>query len=324
MMRLGKLDNDELERLVLSKYKRTRPESCSAPGVGQDCAVLDLAGDLAVLSCDPITSAGIEQLGRLTVHVCCNDAAAAGAEPVGLLVTLLAPPYAKPEEIGRIADDLAEAAAQAGVDILGGHTEVTNSVTRFVTCTSVIARAARDSALTGIRLGDDLVMTKWAGLEGTAILASDYAARFSDLPSSLLDEARELADLLSVVPESRVALQHGATAMHDVTEGGILGAAWEMAYVGRCGVRLNLSAIPVLPCTRAICDALKIDPLRLVSSGSMLIACTDGSALVSALAAAGISAACIGRAEGEGLTDAFGTPIAPPEADEIYRLSLVE
>ena len=115
-----------------------------------------------------------------------------------------------------------------------------------------------------------------------------------------------------------------ASAMHDVTEGGILGAAWEMAYVGRCGVRLNLSAIPVLPCTRAICDALKIDPLRLVSSGSMLIACTDGSALVSALAAAGISAACIGRAEGEGLTDAFGTPIAPPEADEIYRLSLVE
>jgi len=120
MMRLGKLDNDELERLVLGKFPRTRPESLHGPRVGEDCAWLDLADDLAVFSCDPITSASAAHLGRLSVHVNCNDAAAAGAEPVGLLVTLLAPPTATPELIGQIADDLAAAARLAGVDVIGG------------------------------------------------------------------------------------------------------------------------------------------------------------------------------------------------------------
>ena len=324
-MRLGKLDNDELERLVLNKFKRTRPESFCAPGIGQDCASLDLAGDLAILSCDPITSAGITHLGRLTVHVSCNDAAAAGAEPVGLLVTLLAPPDAVADEIGRIADDLAAAAQVAGVDILGGHTEVTDSVTRFVTCASVIARAPKEGGMSGIRPGDDLVMSKWAGLEGTSIIAGDYAELLSGLPGELIPQALALSDQLSVVPESRIALKNGATAMHDVTEGGILGAAWEMAYVGNCGIRLNVNQIPILPVTRAFCDALALDPLRLISSGSMLVSCADGDALVSALSDAGIPAACIGRAcDTPGLTTANGTPIDPPGADEIYRLSLVE
>ena len=79
MLRLGKLDNDDLDRLVLKKFRRVRPESLSSPTIGQDCAVVDLNGDLLVLSCDPITSASVAHLGRLTVHVSCNDAAAAGA-----------------------------------------------------------------------------------------------------------------------------------------------------------------------------------------------------------------------------------------------------
>ncbi len=320
-MRLGKLDNDQLERLVLQKFKRTRPESACSPGVGQDCAALDLGGDLAILSCDPITSAGPSHLGRLTVHVSCNDAAAAGAEPVGLLVTLLAPPEATEEDISGIADDLAAAASDAGVDILGGHTEVTDSVTRFVTCATVIARQQKNRALKGLSAGDHIVMTKWAGLEGTSILAEDFVDRLGALPSALLERARLLNKTLSVVPESRIAMTCGATAMHDVTEGGVLGAAWEMAYVGGCGIRLDVSAIPVLPETAAICTALHLDPLRLIGSGSLLVACTNGDALVEALAAAGIQSVCIGIVEGTGLTDISGAPIDPPGADEIYRLS---
>lgn len=323
-MRLGKLDNDDLERLILNKLPHTRSESLCAPGVGQDCATLDLSGDLVVLSCDPITSAGIEHLGRLTVHVSCNDAAAAGAEPVGLLVTLLAPPDAVETELARIADDLAAASAEAGVDILGGHTEVTDSVTRIVTCTTVVARQPKGRSLTGMRAGNDIVMTKYAGLEGTTILAADYAERLCALSAQELCEAHALREQLSVVPESRIAMRCGATAMHDVTEGGILGAAWEMAYVAGCGIRLDVDHIPVLPVTRTMCSILGLDPLRLISSGSMLIACADGGALVNALTLAGIHAACIGKAEGSGLFTLQGAPIDPPGADEIYRLWLAQ
>ena len=243
MLRLGKLDNDDLERLVLKKFRRVRPESLSSPTIGQDCATLDLGGDLAVLSCDPITSASVAHLGRLTVHVSCNDAAAAGAEPVGLLVTLLMPPSGTMEQIARIADDLSAAAQLANVDILGGHTEVTDAVTRAVTSATVVARQARNAALRGMRPGDDIVMTKWAAVEGTSILAEDFGSRLTELPETLLASARTFSGQLSIVAESKIAMQLCASAMHDVTEGGVLGAAWELGYANACAVEIDPSRV---------------------------------------------------------------------------------
>ncbi len=321
MLRLGKLDNDDLERLVLTKFRRVRPESLSSPTIGQDCATLDLGGDLVVLSCDPITSASVAHLGRLTVHVSCNDAAAAGAEPVGLLVTLLMPPSGTMEEISRIADDLSAAAQLANVDILGGHTEVTDAVARAVTSATVVARQARNAALRGMRPGDDIVMTKWAAVEGTSILAEDFAARLTALPEDLLSSARAFSKQLSIVPDSKIAVQFGASAMHDVTEGGVLGAAWELGYANRCAVKIDSSKIPVREETREICAVLGLDPLRLIGSGSLLIACENGERLVNALLEQNIPACVIGRAI-EGKTSfADGVVLEEPHADEIYRLN---
>jgi hydrogenase maturation factor len=320
MLRLGKLDNDDLERLVLKKFRRVRPETLSFPTVGQDCATLDLGGDLVVLSCDPITSASIAHLGRLTVHVCCNDAAAAGAEPVGLLVTLLMPPSGTMEEISRIADDLSAAAQLANVDILGGHTEVTDAVTRAVTSTMIVARQPRNHALRGMRPGDGIVMTKWAALEGTTILAEDFSEKLTGLPSSILEAARSLTGLLSIVSESKIAVRSGATAMHDVTEGGILGAVWELGYANGCAVMVDTAEIPVREETRALCDALSLNPLRLIGSGSLIIACEDGARMVSALKAQGIPASVIGRAIEGNHSFQDGIALEEPHADELYRL----
>lgn len=320
-MRLGKLSNEQLDGLILSKFRHTRPEVVCSPQVGVDCAAVELGGRLAVLSTDPITSAD-KNLGRLTVHVSCNDAAAAGAEPLGLLVTLLIPPAATEDQVGRVADELAEAARLARVDIIGGHTEVTDSVTRMVACATVIARAGERGVVmpSGMRPGDDLVMTKSAGLEGTAVIAEDFAQRLPGLTPVELAEARGLLSQVSVVAEGLYGAAHGATAMHDVTEGGVYGAAWEMAYASGCGVELFPKAIPLRPVTEKICGALSIDPYRLLSSGSMLIACPDGPSMCRGLAAEGIPAACIGRAGGEGVRLAGGGLVEPPAADELYKL----
>lgn len=320
MLRLGKLDNDDLDRLVLKKLRRVRPESLSSPTIGQDCAVVDIGSDLLVLSCDPITSASVAHLGSLTVHVSCNDAAAAGAEPVGLLVTLLMPPSGTMEQIAQIADDLSAAAQLANVDILGGHTEVTDSVTRAVTSATVIARQPRNQALRGMRPDDEIVMTKWAALEGTTILAEDFASRLTAVPVDLLHAARTLTGFLSIVTESKVAMLFGAVAMHDVTEGGVLGACWELGFANACAVQIDTTKIPVREETRALCAALSLDPLRLIGSGSLLIACKDGETLCTALQKSGIPAAVIGRAiEGE-QSFADGEPLGEPHADELYRL----
>lgn len=319
-MKLGKLDNDTLERLILDRFQKTRPESFGAPRIGMDCAMLDFQGDLIVCSCDPITSADAKHIGALSVHVNCNDAAAGGAEPVALLVTLLLPPSETEETVAMIAKDLQNAAVRAGVDIIGGHTEVTDAVTRVTTCTTVIARTPKAKTLSGAKPGDEIVMTKWAGLEGTMLIAADRADRLSDLPAETIERARALSQHLSVVPESRIAMRHGAHAMHDVTEGGVLGAVWELAAQEHLGAVVDIDAIPILPETKAIADAVGLDPFRLMASGSMLIACENGAETVGALLDAGIHAAIIGHITEREFRFADGSPLDPPGPDELYRL----
>lgn len=319
-MKLGKLDNDTLERLILDRFKKTRQESFDAPRIGMDCAMLDFDGDLIVCSCDPITSADAKHIGALSVHVNCNDAAAGGAEPVALLVTLLIPPTETEQTVAMIARDLQEAAELAGVDVIGGHTEVTDAVTRVTTCTTVLARTPKAKMLCGAKPGDEIVMTKWAGLEGTMLIASDRADLLSALPPETVARAKALSRYLSVVPESRIALQHGAHAMHDITEGGVLGAVWELAAQMRLGAVVDKAAIPVLPETAAVAEAVGLDPYRLMASGSMLIACENGTETVSKLQEAGIPAAVIGHITERDFRFADGSPLDPPGADELYRL----
>ncbi len=319
-MKLGKLDNDTLDRLILSRFKKTRPESFGAPHIGMDCATLDFCGDLIVTSCDPITSADARHIGSLSVHVNCNDAAAGGAEPVALLVTLLLPPDVTEDTVSMITEDLQRAAEYAGVDIVGGHTEVTDAVTRVTTCTTVIARTPRLRMLCGARPGDDIVMTKWAGLEGTMLIAYDHADLLRNVSEEHIAKAKTLAKYLSVVPESRIAMQNGAHAMHDITEGGVLGAVWELAAQTHCGAVVDRRTIPVLPETTVVAEATGLDPYRLMSSGSLLIACENGNEMLAALRDSGIAAAKIGKIRERGFCFTDGTPLDPPGADELYRL----
>ncbi len=319
-MKLGKLDNDTLERLILRRFHHTRPESFGPPRIGMDCATLDFGDELIVTSCDPITSADARHIGALSVHVNCNDAAAGGAEPVALLVTLLLPPNETEETVARIAGDIADAAKLACVDVIGGHTEVTDAVTRVTTCTTVLAKTPRAKIMTGAKPGDAIVMTKWAGLEGTMLIAEERESLLTDVPYTLIKRAKGLSGHLSVVPESRIALKYGAHAMHDATEGGVFGAVWELAAQSGCGAVIDPNAVPILPETHAVCRSVGIDPYRLMSSGSLLIACEDGDFMADALRKAGIPAAMIGRIVASGFADMDGAALDPPGTDELYKL----
>jgi hydrogenase maturation factor len=278
-----------------------------------------------VLTTDPITTA-TSGAGRLAVHVVCNDLAAMGAEPVGILATLLFPAGVTPDAIAQLTADIDATARELNVEVLGGHTEVAPGVTAPLVVMTGVGKAPRDRLLTaaGARPGNAIVLSKAAGLEGSHILANDLAARLGNLPSDLLEEARGYGAELSVVPEARLAVELGATAMHDPTEGGVVGALWEMAEASGCGFRVQVERITVRPATRAICSALGADPLRLIASGALLIACDDGPSMVRGLTAHGIPAAEIGvmTPEGRHLVHSANhlEEIDHLDRDELYRL----
>lgn len=294
--------------------------------LGIDAAALRFGEWACVLKTDPVTTAG-SGAGALAVHVACNDLAAMGAEPLGVLPTLLFPPGVTVATIDGLVGEIDAAARGLNVEVLGGHTEVAPGVTAPLVVMAAVGRARPERLVTaaGARAGDALVLTKAAALEGTSILASDFADRLAaGVPTAMLAEARAYRGEVSVVPEGLLAAELGATAMHDPTEGGVLGALWEMAEASHTGFRVAEADIHLRPPTRLICQTLGVDPLRLIASGALLIACADGATMVSALTERGIEATVIGQmtAGPRELVHADGstTIVETVARDELYRL----
>jgi len=325
-MKTGKLPNSVLERIVFSKIKKIHNDVLIHPGIGMDCTAVDFGEYACVMSCDPITGTA-KEIGRLAVHINCNDIASCGVEPLGLLVTILCPEGSTEQELEMITEQLAGAARSVNVDILGGHTEITNAVSRFVIACTVMGKCLKDKLVTtdGAKPGDSLVITKHAGLEGASIIAHEKEQELEQaLGSSVVQEAKAFMDNISVVKEGITAARIGVNAMHDVTEGGLLGAVWELCEASGTGADIYEEKIPVNMSTLKICEYYNIDPYKLISSGCMLISAPDGDKLVDMLKKEGIDAAVIGRLNDTKkkrlLSGSKTKEITPPESDELYKV----
>ncbi len=323
-MKEGKISPELLKSLVFDNIKVKSSEVIMRPEIGEDCAAIDFGSYACVMSTDPITGAE-KGAGTLAIHISCNDVATSGVRPIGIMVTILAPPTATEEDIGRVMKEAGEAAAALGVEIIGGHTEVTGAVNRIVISTTAVGKVLKDRIIrsTGAQAGDDVIMTKWAGLEGTSIIASDKERALSgSLSPEEIGTAKSFIEHISVVEEGVIAGEFGASSMHDVTEGGILGAAWEVAESSSKGIELYIDRIPVHEVTTKLCNVFGINPYRLISSGSMLITTKNGAKLVEILAEKGIPSSIIGRITEQGrniIKNGETMTLNPPDVDELFK-----
>ncbi|NLI89649.1 MAG: AIR synthase [Epulopiscium sp.] len=324
-MEIGKISNDLLQSAIFDKNLHRRSEVKVRPNIGEDCSVLKFNHDEdIVLSTDPITGA-TKNIGKLAVHISCNDVSTSGAEPVGVLVTILLPPKTSEEEFKLIMDDIIETAHENNIEILGGHTEVTDAVNRPLVSTTVVGKVKEDNmiATNGAIEGQDIILTKWAGLEGTSILAYEYEEILSnEIGREYVMDGQNLGKHLSVVEESKVATKCKVTSMHDVTEGGVLGALWEIAQCANVGVSINLDKIPVKEETRAICDYFGISPYKLISSGCMIMTTFQGEKCIEELSKLNITANIIGKVTSKGqymVKDGVKKEIEAPSSDDLYK-----
>ena len=333
VLKVGKLDSDLLKNEVIDRISLKRPEVLVRAGVGEDCAVIDFGEYECVLSTDPITAA-VGDIGRLAIHISCNDIASNGVEPVGILLAVMLPEGSTEEDVKTIMGQAADAAAACNVEIIGGHTEVTPAVNKPVIVSTAIGRGlrGRSASAKNIKVGDAVIMTKTAGLEGTGIIAGDFKDQLKEiLTDEELAEAKALLGNVSVVRDGTVAGSVGTHGMHDVTEGGILGAIWEMCRIAGVGAEIHEEAVAVKDVTRKICAHYGIDYMRLISSGSMIIMAGQEkkNEIIKKLEAVGVAAAEIGviTPPEDGLLLVQGTgadekrmPIDPPGPDELYKV----
>lgn len=326
-MEIGKVPESVLKRAVLRQLHTKREEVLVGASVGEDCAAVQLGPDeVFVLTTDPITGTSVD-MGRLAVHITANDLASAGAEPVGVLLTVLLPPSAKEPLVRQLVQEVESACRELHMQAIGGHTEVTAVVNQPVISVTGVGKVKKGRLVTtgGAKAKDDVVVTKWIGIEGTSIIAKEKeAALFARFPRSFVEEAKGFDKLLSVVPEAAIAVKSGVSAMHDVTEGGIYGALWELAEASGIGLEIDLKAIPIRQETVEICEYYRLNPYQLISSGCMLMTSPDGRKLVRDLEEAGIHASLIGRcADGRAKKILNGSDVSyleRPKTDELYKI----
>lgn len=326
-MKVGKLDSELLEKIVFRHMKLHRDEVMVRPGIGEDCAVVDFGEYALVMSTDPITGAANE-VGKLAVHINCNDIASNGIEPLGLMMTILAPENTTEKEIDKIMKQATSEAAKLNVEIIGGHTEITGAVNKIVISATAIGRQLKSAIVkkSGVEIGDKIIMTKTAGLEGTGIIAYDLEERLSSTFSrEIIEKAQKMVEDISVVKEGIIGGEIGASSMHDVTEGGLLGAVWEICKASKVGCNIYRDKILIAKETKDICEFLNIDPLKLISSGTMLITINPDKEekLIEELKKSGITSCVIGEITDKGkylIENNSKYEIEPPQSDELYKV----
>lgn len=328
-MKIGKVPENVLKRSVLRQIQTKREEIATGAGVGVDCACFSFCGGETAGLCMQTAAVGTDKdlvsgakappgldsepvisPGQL-IQRCANNLAAAGTSPIGVMIALTLPEEADETALKELMKDAEAKCRELDVQIAGGQTRVSGAVRHPVAVVTGYGRpfaGAKGSAEIcggkdgGANLakkpytGQDIVISKWVGLEGTAILARQYRDRLLErYPAYFVDEAAGFTGFLSVIPEAATAVKSGVSLMHDASEGGIFGALWELAERAGAGLTIDLKKIPLRQETVEVCECCNANPYELLSGGALLMVTEDGPGLAAALEAEGIPAAVAGR-----------------------------
>ncbi len=325
----GKIPKDVLNRLVFTCLGVPSERVLKGPKIGEDAALLDMGENILIAKANPITGAE-NKIGWLAVHINANDVAARGAKPLWYLSIILLPVGAPESLLETIMKEQHEACCELGVSIVGGHTEVAPGLQRPIVSGFMLGEVDKDSKITtdGAQIGDKIILTKGVGIEGTGILASDLRDRLLEtVDGELLDRAEKMLDMISVVPEALEASSMGHVhSMHTPTEGGVLNGLLEVSEASGLGFRVSESLMPIHEETKVICDALNVDPMKLLSSGSLLMSVSSDKAddVVQRLQSIGVKSSVIGEIieEGNLLVDLDGVEhkIGKIDQDELFRI----
>ncbi|MEA3326303.1 MAG: AIR synthase family protein [Chloroflexota bacterium] len=331
---MSKFSLDVLNQCVYPYVKTDDPDVIMAATFGEDVALTKVSSDILASHLDPIVGA-VKNIGWLAVHVACNDIATSGAPPRWIQLLVLVPHKKDEALLTHIMRDVAKAAEEVGVSIIGGHTGYSANLSRpLVAVTALGTLGDQPPVLTrGAQPGDLILVTKGVALEGTAILAYDFAgtARALGLGETELTEAKQLMSQVSVIPEALLLARHGASAMHDVTRGGLLETLLEMAELSEVGFLVDYNSISMPPVAERFAKVFQFDPLRMISSGTLVASIPPKQlgAASSALDQAGIRYSVIGEVlAGKGVVVSRGKEetcylTVQPEEDELARMWVV-
>lgn len=330
-MRAGKLQESIFKRSVLKQLNYKRDEVLLGAGVANNCAAFEVQLDETTVMSTETTTGNLAgdtvDLGRNAVIFTLNDLASAGAQPIGVMISALLPETMEETDLKKLVFQIEETAKEFKIQIMGIDTTVTTLVETPILTVSGTGKVKNGTLIStsGASEMEDVVMTKWVGLEGTVALVNEKEAQLSEkLPQTLLDTAKSFRKYLSIQTEAATAGKSGVSAMYSVKEGGIFGALWKLAESSGVGLEIDLKKIPIRQETIEICEFFALNPYELISSGSLLITTKNGYGIVRDLEKVGIFATVIGKTMPGNDRILYNEEeqryLEPAKQDEIYKI----
>ncbi len=334
-MKIGKIDQETFRRYLLGRLGKRDATVIVPPLDGVDAGVVDAGGGrVLVIAEDPIfTMPGLplEMFGRFTVHIGASDVAVMGVKPRYMTYSLLMPPESGVRELKAIVDSIHETAVSLDIAVVGGHTGFYPGLSApLIGGITVFAFAKKGAYVTpaGARPGNAVILTKGPAIETAGLLSvlreKELAGKY---PRRLIRKAQALCRKITVVEDALTAMKAGGvTAMHDATEGGVIGGLFEMADAGGVGMDIYENLMIDPPEVRMVCEAFGIDPVCAIAEGSLLLTAKAAFVpkILRRLARAGIPASVIGtvlkdaRKRTIRRRDGNVMPLAIPEQDPFW------
>lgn len=334
----GKLHADLFSQVILRHLGAHDPDVVVGPRHGVDHGIVRTGpGQVLALTADPVfivPAFGWQRATWFAVHILASDTAMSGLAPRWMSVDLNLPRELDDEGVAELWQGYATACEDLGIAVVTGHTGRYDGTSwPMVGGATCMATGPDDGYVTSAmaRPGDQVVVTKGAAIEATALFGGTFADPLRDaLGNAVVDAADALFEAQTVVPEARIAAsvglrEEGVTALHDATEGGVLGGLVELAEASGVGLRVERDLIPVRPEVRAICGHVGIDPYTAISEGTLLATVRPHKVteLLTALGEQHIDAAVVGEIlpaeEGRHLHTRDGAqPLAHPGFDPFW------
>lgn len=303
---IGKIDADKFTSFVSKRLGAENNSIVAPPSNGIDAGVIDIGnGKVLVVAEDPILAIPgqpLEMFGWYTVHIGASDVAVMGVKPEFMTYTLLLPPETPDSHLEIIIDSIHKAALELGIAIIGGHTGFYPGFSApTIGGITVFGITEKDKYITPAmaKPGNEIILTKGPAIETTGILSVFREKELSEkIDARILEKAKDFCKKITVVEDALTAFSSGkVTAMHDATEGGVIGGLFEIANASNVGMIIDENLFFYPEEVRLVCKNLNIDPVEAISEGSLLIAAEKGSSasIIENLEKKGISATVIGH-----------------------------
>lgn len=326
-MKIGNVSQTVIRRSILKQLKTKREETLIEPSVEEMCSGISIPnGDEAVFT--NVTLYGDEKdIAVFGMAQALNDLYTRGAAPIGANLSILLPPYAYESRLKSMVEFAEQAAEKQNIQILNVKAQVSPVITKAVVTVVGIGTVREDELLQSSmgRANQDIIMTKWIGLEGMLRIVREKGEELSErFVPAFMSQVNSLEKNLFADKELKLAKEYGVSAMHQITDGGILAALWNMAEASEVGVEVDLKKIAVKQETIEICEYFQLNPYQMTSAGSVLLMADDGKGLVDLLLRNEIQAEIIGRTTADKARVIFNQNekryIDRPAQDELLKI----